>query len=132
MHRPFRQPSAPPRSSATRAGIGSIRRGNVSQVGGRRRLMTSPAILAQKARRRIWVLPLREAFLVHMDDFDRLLEFQLRRKLNAVVAAPAPPRRGRPASVRLHQARRDEASNQRIGIMPIQLRPDAFAFIEHF
>jgi len=45
-----------------------------------------------------------EAFLVHMDDFDRLLEIQLRRKLDALVAAPVPPRRGRTGSD--HSSRR--------------------------
>jgi hypothetical protein len=33
-----------------------------------------------------------------MDDFDRLLELQLRRKLDPLVAAPVPVRRGRVGS----------------------------------
>jgi hypothetical protein len=67
-----------------------------------------------------------------MDDFDRLLEFQLRRKLDGVVAAPVPVRRGRAGSGRLTKERRAEASPRSIGIIPIQLRPDALVFIEHF
>ena len=43
-----------------------------------------------------WVLPLREAFPLQMDDFDRQLEAELARMLDRVVRAPAPPRRGRP------------------------------------
>jgi hypothetical protein len=49
------------------------------------------------ARRRVWVtrvLLLREAFLIQMNDFDRLLEFQLQRMLDPVVASRVPPRRG--------------------------------------
>lgn len=34
-----------------------------------------------------------EAFLVQMNEFDRLLESELRRLLDPVVAAPAPRRR---------------------------------------
>ena len=74
---------------------------------------------------------MREAFLIHMDDFDRLLEFQLRRKLAAVVAAPVPVRRGQAASDRLRGDRRDNASSKRMGIIPIELWPDGFAFVEH-
>jgi len=33
-----------------------------------------------------------------MDDFDRLLQLHLRRKLDPLVAAPVPPRRARPGS----------------------------------
>jgi hypothetical protein len=36
---------------------------------------------------------LKEAFLVQMDDFDRLLESKLRGMLAAVVAKPPPARR---------------------------------------
>jgi hypothetical protein len=39
-----------------------------------------------------------EAFLIQMDDFDRLLELQLRRKLDPLVATPVPVRRGRAGS----------------------------------
>ena len=65
---------------------------------GRRRLLAPPNRLAQLNRRRRWVLQLWDAFLVHMDDFDRLLEFQLRRTFDPVVAAPVPVRRGRAGS----------------------------------
>jgi hypothetical protein len=41
-----------------------------------------------------------EAFLLQMDDFDRLLEHQLRRKLDPLVAAPVPVRRGTAGSGR--------------------------------
>jgi hypothetical protein len=36
---------------------------------------------------------LREAFLIQMNDFDRLVEFGLRRMLDPVVASRVPPRR---------------------------------------
>lgn len=38
---------------------------------------------------------MREAFLIHMNDFEfeRLLEIKLRQLLDPVVAAPAPPRK---------------------------------------
>ncbi len=39
-----------------------------------------------------WVLRLQEAFPLQMNDFDRLLEFELARMLNEVVRTPAPPR----------------------------------------
>jgi hypothetical protein len=67
-----------------------------------------------------------------MDDFDRLLEFQLRRKLDGVVAAPVPVRRGRAGSGRPTGERRDAASPKSSGIIRIELRPDALIFIEHF
>lgn len=38
---------------------------------------------------------MREAFLIPMNDFDRLLEFELRRMLDPVVASRVPPRKGR-------------------------------------
>ena len=50
----------------------------------------------RRFRRRVLVtrvLPLREAFLIHMNDFDRLVEFGLRRMLDPVVASTVPPRR---------------------------------------
>ena len=47
---------------------------------------------------RFWVLPLREAFPLHMNEFDRRLEFELARLLDRVVRTPAPPRRGRPVN----------------------------------
>lgn len=64
-----------------------------------------------------------------MDDFDRLLEFQLRRKLDGVVAAPVPVRRGRAGSGRL--AKGQEPTKKSVGIIPIQLRPDSLVFFEH-
>jgi hypothetical protein len=73
-----------------------------------------------------------EAFLIQMDDFDRLLELQLRRKLDAVVASPVPVRRGRAGLGRLHKGGREEASRKTMGgALPIELRPDAFVFVEH-
>ena len=41
---------------------------------------------------------MREAFLIQMNDFDRMLESGLRQLLDPVANAPAPPRR-RPAYV---------------------------------
>ena len=41
------------------------------------------------------VLLLWEAFLLQMNDFDRLLELKLRQMLDPVVATPPPSRRGR-------------------------------------
>lgn len=49
-------------------------------------------------RRKAWVLPLREAFPLQMDDFDRRLERELAWMLDKVVRTPAPPRRGRPGA----------------------------------
>lgn len=72
-----------------------------------------------------------EAFLLQMDDFDRLLEFQLRRKLDGVVAAPVPVRRGRAGSGRTTRGRREDATNMPMGVIPIQLRPDTFVYVEH-
>ncbi|HVC77194.1 MAG TPA: hypothetical protein VND96_11850 [Candidatus Micrarchaeaceae archaeon] len=43
-----------------------------------------------------------------MDDFDRLIEFQLRRKLDPLVAGPVPVRRGRDRSGRPARGRRDQ------------------------
>jgi hypothetical protein len=37
-----------------------------------------------------------EAFLLLMNDFDRLLQIELRQLLDPVVAAPAPTRKGQP------------------------------------
>jgi hypothetical protein len=64
-----------------------------------------------------------------MDDFDRLLEYHLRRKLDPVVAAPVPPRRGRTS--RSKKDGRPELSVRRLGVIPIELRPDALVFVEH-
>lgn len=72
-----------------------------------------------------------EAFLLQMDDFDRLLEFQLRRKLDGVVAAPVPARRGRAGSGRPTGERHEAVTHRSISIIPIELRADAFVFLEH-
>ena len=72
-----------------------------------------------------------EAFLLQMDDFDRLLEFQLRRKLDGVVAAPVPVRRGRAGSGRTTKGRREDATNRPTGVIPIQLFADSLVFVEH-
>jgi hypothetical protein len=90
-----------------------------------------PSTGAQRNRRRLWVVQLWEAFLLQMDDFDRLLEFQLRRKLDGVVAAPVPVRRGRAGLRRLSKGRREEATRKSMGVIPIQLRPDSLVFLEH-
>ena len=88
---------------------------SVSQLS-RRRLLAPQNRLAQANRRRRWVLQLWEAFLIQMDDFDRLLELQLRRKLDALVAAPVPVRRGRAASGRPSKPR-DKETAKSIGGM---------------
>ena len=49
-----------------------------------------------------------------MDDFDRLLEFQLRRKLDPLAATPVPVRRGR-AESGLSLKRRDVEMSKNIG-----------------
>ena len=70
-----------------------------------------------------------EPFLLQMDDFDRLLEFQLRRKLDAVVAAPVPVRRGRAGWGRLKKGR-GEADRKTMGGLPIELRPETLLLLE--
>jgi hypothetical protein len=55
-------------------------------------------VVSRHGLRRAWVLPLREAFPLHMNDFDRRLEFELARLLDRVVRTPAPPRRGDPVN----------------------------------
>ena len=40
---------------------------------------------------------MREAFLIQMNEFDLQLESDLRRFLDPISAAPAPPRRGKQA-----------------------------------
>jgi hypothetical protein len=72
-----------------------------------------------------------EAFLLQMDDFDRLLEFQLRRKLDAVVRSPVPPRRVRPGPTRFGSGGRVDATTKRMGGFSIDLRPDLLVFVEH-
>ena len=86
----------------------------ISQLS-RRRHLTPSSRLAAVHRRRRWVLQLWDAFLVHMDDFDRLLELQLRRKLDALVAAPAPPRRARTAADPSSKRRDKEIGTRSIG-----------------
>ena len=86
----------------------------ISQLN-RRRLLAAPHRLATANRRRRWVVQLWEAFLVHMDDFDRLLEFQLRRKLDAVVSEPVPVRRGRSGSARPTKRRIDREASKSMG-----------------
>ena len=83
----------------------------------------------QTARPHAWVLPLRDAFLIQMDDFDRLLEHHLRRKLDPVVAAPVPPRRG--LAIPLKKGWDGRPASKRSGAFPIDLRPDALVFAEH-
>jgi hypothetical protein len=86
----------------------------ISQLNRRRHLTPSNRLAAVNRRRR-WVLHLWEAFLVHMDDFDRLLELQLRRKLDALVASPVPPRRARTASADSSKRRDKETGAKSIG-----------------
>src|SRR5438309_1588979 len=86
----------------------------ISQLS-RRRQIVSPTRLARVNRQRRWVVQLWEAFLLQVDDFDRLLELQLRRKLDALVAAPAPVRRGRARPGSPSKAQRSRESTQKIG-----------------
>jgi hypothetical protein len=72
---------------------------------------------------------MRETFLIQMDDFERLLEHHLRRKLDPVVAAPVPPRRGR--LIRLKKDGHGEPVAKRLGAFPLEMRPDALVFVEH-
>lgn len=98
----------------------------------RRRLQSAVfSHLASFNRRRLWVVHLWEAFLLQMDDFDRLLEFQLRRKLDAIVAAPVPIRRLRPGSGRSVKRHGGEAQSKATGIIHVDFRPDALVFVEH-
>ena len=90
--------------------------------------MVSPNRIAQQNRQRRWVVQLWEAFLLRMDDFDRLLELQLRRKLDALVAAPVPVRRGRAGSGRTGKSRGTRESTQEIGGMT---ELGALIFLEH-
>lgn len=60
----------------------------------------------------------REAFLIRVNDFDRLLESSLRRRLDPIVAAPVPVRRGPAASRRVRlipktkKTDRDRSANE--------------------
>jgi hypothetical protein len=67
-----------------------------------------------------------------MDDFDRLLEHQLRRKLDAVVAAPVPVRRGRAGSGRPNSRGCGEEATRSIGGIAIDLRTESLVFLERF
>lgn len=69
-----------------------------------------------------------EAFLLQMDDFDRLLELQLRRNLDALVAAPVPVRRGRAGPGRPIRSGRSQESPQKIGRTELGA---SLVFIEH-
>jgi hypothetical protein len=64
-----------------------------------------------------------------MNDFDRLLEYHLRRKLDPIVGAPAPVRRGR--ANRLKKESLADRAAKSHGVALIQLWPDALAFLEH-
>jgi hypothetical protein len=64
-----------------------------------------------------------EAFLLHMDDFDKLIEFQLRRRLDPLVAAPVPVRRGRVASGRLTKGERGTHDAKTIAGALVLLEP---------
>jgi len=65
-----------------------------------------------------------------MDEFDRLLEFQLRRKLDPLVVAPAPARRDRTNRVKV--GGRDQVEKKKSkGLVTIDLRPDALVLLEH-
>ena len=112
--RPYRPSSAPLRSALRRR----------HQSAAFRHLTTTN-------RRRVWVVHLWEAFLLQMDDFDRLLEFQLRRKLDAIVAAPVPVRRGRSGSGRSVKRDGGQAQSKATGIIHVDFRPDALVFVEH-
>jgi hypothetical protein len=56
-----------------------------------------------------------------MDDFDRLLEFQLRRKLDPLIAAPVPVRRGRLGSGRPATGERGRRDNKPKGVALVLL-----------
>jgi hypothetical protein len=129
--RQFRPTNAPLSLSARRGTLAGTNGRGISQLSGRRRLIAPISQSGHKVSCQIRVLPLWEAFLIQMDDFDRLLELQLRRKLDAVVASPVPVRRRRAGLGRLRKGGRDEASRKRMGVLPIELRPDAFVFAEH-
>jgi hypothetical protein len=72
-----------------------------------------------------------EAFLLQMDDFDRLLELQLRRKLDAIVAAPAPLRRGRAGADHAGKQGRGQTPPKATGIIHVDFRHDALVLGEH-
>jgi hypothetical protein len=67
------------------------------------------------------VLHLRDAFLVQMDELDRLLEFKLRRMLDPVVASPAPERR---------RVRQRGVSILTIAPLSVELAPATIAVVE--
>ncbi|MEA2654978.1 MAG: hypothetical protein QOI23_343 [Chloroflexota bacterium] len=108
-----------------------MRRGStartVSQLS-RRRLLAPPNRLAVINRRRRWVLQLWEAFLIQMDDFDRLIEFQLRRRLDVLVAAPVPVRRGQAGASRSSKRRPGTEATKRVGMTELG---GALVLLEH-
>jgi len=70
----------------------------VRSAGPARRLASQPvrgSSTAPKTVLCVWVLPLWEAFLVQMNDFERYLESGLRQMLDRVVASRPPRRRRR-------------------------------------
>jgi hypothetical protein len=68
------------------------------------------------------VLLLREAFLIQMNDFDRLVEFELRRMLDSVVTSRVPPRRG--------DAMRKSAPFLVVAPAPLELAPETIAVVD--
>jgi hypothetical protein len=71
----------------------SVHRLNPSSTCRRRLIAGSNA--RWNPRRQAWVVRLREAFPLQMNDFDRQLEIDLARMLDRVVRTPVPPRSGR-------------------------------------
>ena len=65
---------------------------------------------------------MREALLIHMNDFDLLLEFQLRHLLAPIQAAPAPVRRKQPERPgEAYGARFDELTPRNLGAVPLEI-----------
>jgi hypothetical protein len=68
-----------------------------------------------------------DAFLLQMDDFDRIMEFKLRRMLGAVVAEAPPLRRGRSASQPVTKAAGSDLGTHPTGrsvlALPSELEP---------
>src|ERR1700737_3079541 len=86
------------RRNAARPPSPAGRARSLSAISQNRRRRFLGARRSWEHRRRGWVVPLREAFPLQMDDFDRRLERELAWILDRVVRSPAPPRRGRPGS----------------------------------
>lgn len=68
------------------------------------------------------VLPLRETFLIQVNDFDRLVEFELKRILDPVAASRVPQRRSR--------AKGECAPFLALAPAPMELAPEAIAVVE--